>query len=38
LDRLFPGAKPVPHPSDAEAGEQLHREMSARIQNASDKG
>jgi hypothetical protein len=38
LDRLFPGVQPVPHPKDLEAAEQLHREMSARIQNASDKG
>jgi hypothetical protein len=38
LDRLFPGVKPVPHPADIEAAEQLHREMSAGIQNASDKG
>jgi hypothetical protein len=38
LDRLFPGVQPVPHPKDLEAGEQLHREMSARIQTASDKG
>jgi hypothetical protein len=37
LDRLFPGVKPVPHPAEAEAAEQLHREMSAGIQNASDK-
>jgi len=35
---LFPGVKPVPHPADIEAAEQLHREMSAGIQNASDKG
>jgi hypothetical protein len=38
LDRLFPGVKPVPHPADVEAAEQLHREMSAGTQNASDKG
>ena len=38
VDRLFPGAKPVPHPAEVEAVEQLHREMSAGIQNASDKG
>ena len=38
LDRLFPGVKPVLHPAEAEAVEQLHREMSAGIQNASDKG
>jgi len=38
LDRLFPGVQPVPHPADIEAVEQLHREMSAGIQNASDKG
>jgi hypothetical protein len=36
--RLFPGVQTVPHPADLEAGEQLHREMSAGIQNASDKG
>jgi hypothetical protein len=38
VDRLFPGVKPVPHPADIEAAEQLHREMAAGIQNASDKG
>jgi hypothetical protein len=38
LDRLFPGVKPVPHPADVEAAEQLHREMSAGIQNASEEG
>ena len=38
VDRLFPGVQPVPHPADIEAVEQLHREMSAGIQNASDKG
>jgi hypothetical protein len=38
LDRLFPGVKPVPPPTDLEAGKQLYREMSAGIQNASDKG
>ena len=38
LDRLFPGVKPVPHPADIEAAEQLHREIAAGIQNASDKG
>jgi hypothetical protein len=38
LDRLFPGVKPVPHPADIEAAEQMHREMSAGIQNASDEG
>jgi len=38
LDRLFPGVKPVPHPADIEAAEQMHREMSAGIQNASVKG
>ena len=38
VDRLFPGVKPVLHPADIEAAEQLHREMSAGIQNASDKG
>ena len=38
LDRLFPGVKPVPHPADIEAAEQLHREMAAGIQNAPDKG
>jgi hypothetical protein len=38
VDRLFPGVKPVPHPANIEAAEQLHREMSAGIQNASDKG
>jgi hypothetical protein len=29
VDRLFPGVQPVPHTAEAEAGEQLHREMSA---------
>ena len=38
LDRLFPGVKPVPHPEDIEAAEQLHREMAAGIQNASEEG
>jgi hypothetical protein len=38
LDRLFPGVEPVPHPADNEAAEQLHREMSAGMQNASDNG
>jgi hypothetical protein len=38
LDRLFPGVKPVPHPADIEAAEQLHREMSAGIQNAFEEG
>ena len=38
LDRLFPGVKPVPHPADIQAAEQLHREMSVGIQNAFDKG
>jgi hypothetical protein len=38
LDRLFPGVQPVPHRVEDEAGEQLHREMLAGIQNASDKG
>ena len=38
VDRLFPGVKPVLHPADIEAAEQLHREMAAGIQNASDKG
>jgi hypothetical protein len=38
LDRLFPGVKPVPHAADLEAVEQLHREMSAGFQNASDEG
>jgi hypothetical protein len=38
LDRLFPGVQPVPHAADLEAVEQLHKEMSAGIQNASDKG
>jgi hypothetical protein len=38
VDRLFPGVKPVPHPAEAEAAEQLHREMLAGIQNTSDKG
>jgi hypothetical protein len=38
VDRLFPGAQPVPHPAEVEAGEQVHRVMSAGIQNASDKG
>ena len=38
VDRLFPGVKPVLHPADIEAADQLHREMSAGIQNASDKG
>jgi hypothetical protein len=31
VDRLFPGVKPVPHPADIQAVEQLHREMSAEI-------
>ena len=31
VDRLFPGVKPVPHPADIQAVEQLHREMSAGI-------
>ena len=38
VDRLFPGVKPVLHPADIEAADQLHRGMSAGIQNASDKG
>jgi hypothetical protein len=38
LDRLFPGVKPVLHPADIQAVEQLHREMSAGIENASDEG
>jgi len=38
LDRLFPGVKPAPHPAEFEAAEQLHREMSAGIQNAPEKG
>ena len=38
LDRLFPGVQPVPHRVEAEAGEQLYRDMLAGIQNASDKG
>ncbi len=38
VDRLFPGIKPVPHLADIEDGEQLHREMSAGIENASDEG
>jgi hypothetical protein len=38
LDRLFPGVQPLPPRVDAEAADQLHREMSAGIQNASDKG
>ena len=38
VDRLFHGVKPVPHPAGAEAVEQLHREMAAGIQYASDKG
>ncbi len=37
VDRLFPGVKPVPHAADLEAAEQMHREMSAGIQNALDK-
>jgi len=38
VHRLFPGVKPVPPPAEAEAVGQLHQEMSAGIQNASDKG
>ena len=38
LDRLFPGVKPLLPRVYVEAGEQLHQEMSAGIQNASDKG
>jgi len=38
VDRLFPGVKSVLHPADVEAAEQLHREMSAGIQNASEEG
>jgi len=37
VDRLFPGVKPLLPRVDTEAAEQLHREMSAGIQNASDK-
>ena len=36
VDRLFPGVQPVPQRAEAEAGKQLHREMSAGIQNAYD--
>ena len=37
VDRLFPGVKPVPHPAEVEAGQKLHQEMLAGIQNALDK-
>jgi hypothetical protein len=29
VDRLFPGVQPVPHPADAEAGQQVHSEMAS---------
>jgi hypothetical protein len=38
VDRLFPGVQPVSGDEDFKAAEQLHREMSAGIQNASDEG
>ncbi len=38
LERLFPGIQPAPHRFDVEARERLYREMSAAMQNASDKG
>ena len=37
VDRLFPRVQPVGHPADVEAGQKLHQEMLAGIQNALDK-
>jgi hypothetical protein len=37
VDRLFPGVQPVGHPAEVEAGQKVHQEMLAGIQNILDK-